>query len=209
MRLETRPNTGHWLKDKRPCILATAGVSTYMTETEPEKAADKPRSLRGWIGDMPRWKKLSVITATAVMVTGVVLMIADPGTTAAEGGAAGAALQSNLADGQPDSATTAPEPAARGVFRLGFSFISGFALGSFLRAAVRIASIALGFWLAMTIGLAYFELVTVNWEGVDSLWSHFVANIESEWGSFRTFITGSLPAAGLVTVGFAMGIKRH
>ncbi|MEP7247992.1 MAG: FUN14 domain-containing protein [Gammaproteobacteria bacterium] len=138
-------------------------------------------------------------------------MVIDPGAaahppgTAPSGtgggpGSGGSSLQTSLLPDQPGGGTTsgetASEPTARGVFRLGFSFIAGFCLGSFIRATLRIAAIAVGFWLAMTLILAYYGLVDVNWHSIDELWNHFVANVEAEWSNFQTFITGSLPAAG-------------
>ena len=189
-----------------------------MAETEtastPIRTAPAQRSFREWLRDMPRWKKLSLLTATGLVATGAVLMFVAPGETAHVTTGAGSPLQSGLQPDLPNSGGTATpaaaeEPAAKGVFRLGFSFIAGFALGSFVRATLRIASIALGFWLAATLVLSYYGLVQVNWQGIDELWSRFCSNIESEWANFRTFATGSLPAAGLVTAGFLIGVKRH
>lgn len=188
------------------------------TETTPTPAPTAPaqRSFREWLRDMPRWKKVSLLTAGALVVTGAVLMVVSPAEAqhATNAAGPGSPLQSTLLPDQPTAPGTTPtaaaeEPAAKGVFRLGFSFIAGFALGSFVRATLRIASIALGFWLAATLVLSYYGLVEVNWHGIDELWSRFCTNIESEWANFRTFATGSLPAAGLVTAGFVIGVKRH
>ncbi|MCA8977679.1 MAG: FUN14 domain-containing protein [Planctomycetes bacterium] len=199
-----------------------------MTESAEESAPTTARTFRGWIAEMPRWKKISLLAAGALVATGAVMMMLDPGSSAPADAGAGlgspggpgtrnSALETSLLPGQPGTGPTssttqeaaADEPAAKGVFRLGFSFIAGFCLGSFVRATLKIVSIAFGFWLAMTIALSYYGLVEVNWEGIDSLWNHFAANVQSEWSSFQSFITGSLPAAGLVATGFAIGIKRH
>lgn len=177
------------------------------------------RSFRQWVADMPRWKKVSVLVAGGILVTGAVLMVLDPGTGEAAAPAGGGSSSNKLLEStlQPDQrngsgAGTAPaadEPAAKGIFRLGFSFLAGFALGSFVRATLRFAAIAVGFWLAMTLVLSYYGLVEVNWHGIDDLWNRFMANLESEWGNFQTFVTGSLPAAALVATGFFVGVKRH
>jgi len=164
---------------------------------------------------MPRWKKVSLLVAGGLVVTGAVLMVVDPGgaTAPAGTGTGSGALQSSFIEGQPGSGTsgtaTAQEPAAKGIFRLGFSFIAGFCLGAFVRAMVKIASIAIGFWIAMTLVLSYFDLVAVQWDQIQSLWDSFAANVEHEWQNFQDFITGSLPAAGLVATGFFVGVKRH
>lgn len=184
------------------------------------KTRSEPRTLRGWLRDMPRWKKISLLAAGGILVTGAVLWIVDPGGAAqpAAGGSdttSGSGLRTALAPNQPGGGTTSTasaegqEPAAKGIFRLGFSFIAGFALGSFVRVTIRFAAIALGFWLAATLLLSYYGLVEVNWQGIDELWNSFLGNIESEWSSFQGFITGSLPAAALVATGFFVGFKRH
>jgi uncharacterized membrane protein (Fun14 family) len=182
-----------------------------------------PRTLLQWLRDMPRWEKVSLLLATGALVGGALLMaLGDGGADTA--GPASATGQTGLTSGflptpgggqTPGSggagtgAQGAEEPAARGVFRLGFSFIAGFCLGAFLRATMKVASIAIGFWLAMTLLLSYFGLVVVDWTAIDSLWSRFATNVESEWGNFQRFMTGSLPAAGLATAGLAIGLKRH
>lgn len=191
-----------------------------MSDTIEAPGTETARTFRGWIADMPRWKKLSLFAAGALVITGGVLMLTGGDAAPASGagvdnGAGNPLAGNNLVPG--GTGTTNPpleqpvteEPAARGVFRLGFSFIAGFCLGAFVRATLKIASIALGFWLAMTVALSYYGLVDVNWQGLDELWLRFTSNVESEWGSFQRFITGSLPAAGLVAGGFAIGLKRH
>ncbi|MCA8949898.1 MAG: FUN14 domain-containing protein [Planctomycetes bacterium] len=192
---------------------------TEESPPEPRRASPPPRNFRQWVGDMPRWKKIAVIVAGGVLATGAVLMVVGPGageaaTPAGGGSGSGGLLQSTLQPDQPGGGTgtgnaTGGEPAAKGIFRLGFSFLAGFALGSFVRATLRFAAIAVGFWLAMTLVLSYYGLVEVNWQGIDDAWNHFMTNLESEWSSFQTFVTGSLPAAALVATGFFVGVKRH
>jgi len=162
---------------------------------------------------MPTWKKAALgVAVSMLLVGGIFGMLPESGVDSASGGASG--LQANLlptGQGQstPPAAASTEEPAARGIFRLGFSFLAGFCLGSFLRATMRLASIAIGFWLAMTLILSYYGLVVVDWQAIDGLWNRFLGNIESEWGDFQRFVTGSLPAAGLAVAGVATGLKRH
>lgn len=175
------------------------------------------RTFVAWLRAMPRWKMISLCAATAMLGLGAVLMVVAPDAAPAPGSGSGAGtgLQATLVQGQPQTPGTgtttaaAAEPAAKGVFRLGFSFIAGFCLGSFVRATLKIASIAFGFWLAMTLVLSYYGLVNVDWNAIDSVWNRFCTNVESEWGNFQTFMTGSLPAAGLAATGLAIGLKRH
>lgn len=151
---------------------------------------------------MPAWKWAILVLAIGAMAAGAFL---HQSTSAA--GVAG--TSASLLDGTTNDGGADTSPAAKGVFRLGFSFVAGFCLGSFVRAALRTAAIAFGFWLALTFVLAYFGLVTVDWNAIDSLWDRFTANVAAEWTDFRTFVTGSLPAAGLATTGIVVGLKRH
>ncbi len=186
-------------------------------DPQPRTAAADQRSLWQWIVDMPTWKKVAVGAALATVVVGGVttLIAGDPAPAA--GGAdttgPGGALAVGLLPDQPTGGTTgtapAAEPAAKGVFRLGFSFVAGFCIGSFVRATLKVAAIAFGFWLVFTMALNYFGVLEVNWQGIDALWNRFAAAVEQEWSSFQTFMTGSLPAAGLAVTGLAVGLKRH
>ena len=177
------------------------------------------RSFGAWLREMPRWKKVSVGVALTMVVVAGVLTLTSTGDAggAATGGAApdGTGLRTALIDG-PTSGTggsagaaTTEEPASKGFFRLGFSFLAGFCIGSFLRATLKIAAIAVGFWLVMTFALSYMGIVDVDWQAMDDLWSRFAGNIENEWGSFQSFMLGSLPATGLGITGLAVGLKRH
>lgn len=169
------------------------------------------RGFGGWLRDMPRWKKVALGVGLATVAISAVWAIgSDAGTGTGSSGQAG--LASGLTagtTGRTGEPAVVDEPAAKGVFRLGFSFVAGFCLGSFVRATLRIAAIAFGFWLAMTFVLAWYGLVVVDWNAISSVWDRFTSNVANEWGDFQRFVTGSLPAAGLAATGLAIGLKRH
>jgi uncharacterized membrane protein (Fun14 family) len=164
---------------------------------------------------MPRWQKVLTGTALVAAVGGGIwtLLIGDPTPATSGGGENLTGLSANLIPEQQRTGSGAEiattEPASKGVFRLGFSFLAGFSIGTFLRAVLKLAAIVLGFWLLVTFLLAYAGLLTVEWDQIDSLWTQFTGNIESEWGDFQTFMLGSLPATGLAAAGFAIGLKRR
>ena len=194
-------------------------MSTDPKSTSPKAANQRPSA--GWWRDMPRWKKVLVGTALLATVAGGVMMLFDTGGAGGTGGGAGGggagalgAGGGNLLPGQPRSglpsaATAGEEASSRGIFRLGFSFIAGFCLGTFVRSTLKLAAIAVGFWLFLTFVLSYYGLVHVDWQAIDGLWSRFAGNVEQEWGNFQRFITGSLPAAGLAGLGIFAGLKRR
>jgi uncharacterized membrane protein (Fun14 family) len=191
-----------------------------MSEPPAPTASPSDGGFRAWSASLPRWKKITLIADVAFVVVAGAVSLATTGSLGSSGGAApppggGPMLGPssslvNGAGGGSGAGGTAPaaEPASKGVFRLGFSFLAGFCIGAFVRAALKVAAIAFGFWLLATMALSYFDVLTVDWTAISSLWDRFAANVEREWGSFQTFVTGSLPAAGLAVTGLALGLKR-
>jgi len=190
-------------------------VEPDATEAPEPRAPAAPRTFGSWLRDMPRWKKIAVGTAILFVAVGGVWSL-TAGVPPAPGGTTPTGLSAALVDSQTGAggagvgtAAAPEEPTSKGVFRLGFSFLAGFCVGSFIRATLKIAAIAFGFWLVMTFALAYYGLVVVDWSAIDALWNRFVANVESEWGNFSRFMLGSLPATGLGATGLAIGLRRH
>ena len=173
------------------------------------------RNFGTWLREMPRWKKITTgIALTATIAGGTLtLLTGDPTPTDTVTGNMSGLNATLIAEqggaGTESSATAAAEPASKGIFRLGFSFIAGFSIGTFLRAVLKLAAIVLSFWLVVTFLLTYAELMTVEWDQIDALWNQFVGSIEGEWGNFQALMLGSLPATGLAATGFVIGLRRH
>ena len=173
------------------------------------------RNFGTWLREMPRWKKITTGTALTATIAGgiLTLLTGDPTPTDTVTGNMSGLNATLIAEqggiGTESSETAAGEPASKGIFRLGFSFIAGFSIGTFLRAVLKLAAIVLGFWLVVTFLLTYAELMTVEWDQIDALWNQFVGSIEGEWGNFQAFMLGSLPATGLAATGFVIGLRRH
>jgi len=183
------------------------------------------RSFGRWLSDQPRWEKIALgVASVAVVGGGVWTLVAGdvaPTPEVAGGGvgdAGSSALGAGLVPNQPSGGTgnetgqvaaAEGEPASKGIFRLGFSFIAGFCVGIFVRSVLKLAAIAVGFWIVMTSLLSYADLVVVDWQAINDLWPRFMSTVESEWGNFQTFMLGSLPATGLAVTGLAVGFKRR
>lgn len=186
-----------------------------LTELAPATTSTFPRrSFREWLREMPRWKKAAVGLALATAATGGLMTLLNGDPTPAIGSADDmsglrASLIEDASQGSNSTEGTQTEPASKGLFRIGFSFLAGFSIGTFLRAVLKLAVIVLGFWLLTTFLLAYAGLMTVEWDQIDSLWNQFTNSIQSEWGDFQSFMLGSLPAAGLAATGLIIGLKRH
>lgn len=186
-----------------------------VTELVPATTStNRRRSCREWLREMPKSKKVAVGLALATATTGglMSLLNGDP-TPVIDSPGDMSGLRASLMEGAPQgsnsTAEAQTEPASKGLFRIGFSFLAGFSIGTFLRAVLKLAMIVLGFWLLTTFLLAYAGLMTVEWDQIDALWNQFTESIQGEWGGFQSFMLGSLPAAGLAATGLIIGLKRH
>ena len=194
------------------------------TEPSPDAPTEERRSLSTWLRSLPTWEKVALSAAVlAVAVGGAMTLVTgdspDPSaTTGATGGSSTSALGAGLVpegtgvggSRSVGGGTAADgEPTSKGVFRLGFSFLAGFCMGVFLRAVLKLAAIAVGFWLVMTFALSYAGLVVVDWNAIDALWTNFAGAVETEWGSFQGFMLGSLPATGLAVTGLTLDLRRR
>lgn len=194
-----------------------------------EASEGQPRAPRGFVDHLrgqPRWKIVALCLAGLCAVGGGLFWLAagDAPPPVAGGSGGSSALLPNGAGSSflpggsgtgtgggsgGGGAATAEEPAAKGVFRLGFSFVAGFCIGAFVRSALKIAAIAVGFCLVVVVLLENSGFLTVEWQAIDTAWNGFWARVGEEWSSFERFLTGRLPAAGLATFGLVTGFRRR
>lgn len=173
---------------------------------------------------LPRWKKGLLIGATVLVAIGLALLPFQSGreelAMTQQGAGQGETLQGpggQLVPGNPGEAAGGAEETAQGAaqanlspafLKMGFSFLAAFAVGLAFRSFLKLALIFVGLQLIALFGLSYVEWVTVNWQTMASAFDHFAANVKEEAASFQTFVTGSLPQAGLATLGLVAGFKK-
>ncbi|MDX9911951.1 MAG: FUN14 domain-containing protein [Phycisphaerales bacterium] len=117
--------------------------------------------------------------------------------------------QSVPAEGEAGAASNGAEHAiSPAIFRLGFSFIAGFAVAYALRAFVKMTLIVLGAGVLLVAGLQYAGLVSVDWGAIASRWDGVSAWVHDNTRSFLGFLTGQLPSAASGVAGLAMGFRR-
>ncbi len=191
------------------------------------KDADAPRPDSA---PMPRWKKILLITAGVLVAVGLALLPfgsggdlstsqGSAGIQGVPGGAAGSQFtQGGFGDGQqqldengnPIVAGAAESGDLSPVFlKLGFSFFVGFAIGYAFRQFLKLALIFVGLQLILLFGLTALGWVTVEWEIMADAWDGFIAQLGGQLESFRSFIAGGLPQAGLASLGLFTGFKRN
>lgn len=176
-----------------------------------QMSARQGPGLWGWVGNLPVWEKVALALALAAVAGGGVAALVTGEPAVAQGeDALGADLAttgvSALSTDAPDSSSV---EVSVGVLRLGMSFLAGFCIGLFLRAVLKLAAVAVGFWLVMTSALSYAGLISIDWDAVGDLWASLADLFETEWRDFQAFMFGSLPATGLAIGGFAVGFRRR
>lgn len=193
--------------------------SAVVTGSARAGSAARKSGLRArWVAT-PGWERCLLGVAVIAAVGGGVwtLMGGESPAHSSVAGAPGALGTTLVSEGtvagtggdDPGVESFVAEPTSKGVFRLGFSFVACFCIGLFVRTVLKLAAVAVGFWLVMTFALAQADLVTVDWQAINDLFEAFVARAEREVESFKGFVLGSLPAAGLGATGLVLGFRRR
>jgi uncharacterized membrane protein (Fun14 family) len=90
----------------------------------------------------------------------------------------------------------------------GFGLFIGFAIGFAMRAFLRLAIVIIGFYLLVLTMMAYAGWIDIHWNLMEGQFNHLLSALGGQFESFRTFLTGAIPASGLTMVGFAVGLRR-
>lgn len=185
----------------------------------------------GGIAGLPIWAwiaaALSVVTMAGGLAMPYVLPAPEPepapvrelaprssltGETAPSGFLPGGGT---LPDRPADEPGATDEPAesaddvwSPAIFRLGFSFFVGFAIAFAVRTFVKFSLIALGMFFLLLFGLQYAGFITVEWGLIEQRYNESQSWIASQFSSFKDFVTGELPSAGLFATGFIIGFRK-
>ena len=194
-----------------------------------DESKPKPTSDYTW----KPWKIVSIAVALLLVVAGGLINVASGGTEETPvasapagrtptGGSAlvpGAAIlpgggPSSTPDGEPP-AEAAPEPAADdnplspAMLRGGLSFFVGLAVAFALRSFLKIGLFFLGLWLITLFLLAQAGWVEIHWDLMDDSFARMTSRVGEQFESMRTFITGSLPSAGMAGLGLVTGLRKR
>ena len=192
--------------------------------SDPAREGESARAFR-W-GQPPRWSKILLAVAAVMMLVGAGLELSggdgdagsrgSAGVETVDGGAPPNTLVAGGGESDPGTATVG-EPAegeAQGslspfFLKGGFGFFLGFAMGYALRAFFKLALLVCGVFALGLTALAYTGLVEIDWTTMGGYFDAFVERVRAEAGDFRTFLTGSLPSAGMAALGLVAGFRRR
>ena len=92
--------------------------------------------------------------------------------------------------------------------RGGFSMFVGFAIGYAIRAFLRLATIIVGAYFLVLTLMAWAGWVEIHWSVIEGQFDQMVSNLETQFASFKAFLMGSIPSAGLGAAGLASGLRQ-
>ena len=84
----------------------------------------------------------------------------------------------------------------------------GFAIGYAIRAFLRLATIIVGIYFLILTLMAWAGWVEIHWGVIEGQFDQMVANLETQFASFKAFLMGSIPSAGLGAAGLASGLRQ-
>lgn len=167
---------------------------------------------------MPRWKKLAIAGGVAMFVIAGVCLAAEggsPGPELSKGTGGVGELSTSLVGNKPGQPGATASPTGTGdiawseaFFRYGFSFFIGFGVGYAVRAFLKLTMLFVGLVALAIFLLQYGGFVTVQWDALDKSFETLMSSAKQQLSAFRSFITGSLPNAGLGALGLYAGFRK-
>lgn len=94
--------------------------------------------------------------------------------------------------------------------QLALGTLLGIAVGFTLKKALKLALIVVGIFLLIGLALQHFDIITINWEAIETLYNRTV----QQSGGLLAIATGwarsvgaLIPVAGSFVVGFFIGLR--
>ena len=166
------------------------------------------------------WKKVAFALALVVGLVGVGMTQMGGDEVAPAAGASGdpAVMPNALGVGPLGGGTggtlgtgAQEEPSPWGPFFMkgGLSFAVAFAAGYALRTFLKMTIVLFGLVALAIFGLQKLGVIgEIDWTKAQGYWDSLTANVGQQFESFKTFLTGSVPSAGMGTLGLISGFRR-
>ena len=122
----------------------------------------------------------------------------------------------------PSNSTQAPQPSGQAgqaepsfsedlspaLFALGLSFVAAFCVAYALRAALKLALIAIGLGVLAVLALNHTGMISINWSVAQGWYGQLGPWLSQQTASLRQFVTGYLPSSASATAGLVAGFTR-
>ncbi|MCC5785580.1 MAG: FUN14 domain-containing protein [Phycisphaerales bacterium] len=191
------------------------------------KPAASAESATASAAAMPMWKIITLVVSGIVAASGLGLMVYSgvtaperPAATAPEGPGELDPGASGFLPGQPRPTDPGADPDpvdeedrwlddySPAIFRLGFAFFVGFALGYALKTFMKIVVIIAGVLLFTLLGLEHMEWISVNWDEVRGGYDSAAGWAQAQFASFGDFVKGAVPSTASAIGGLAVALKK-
>jgi uncharacterized membrane protein (Fun14 family) len=113
-----------------------------------------------------------------------------------------------------ETAVPAPADGESGIsyspamLRGGISFFAAFALAFAFRSFLKLALILVGIWFGVMFYLSWLGWIEVRWDVMDAAFQSMASGLGDQFQSVQSFVTGSLPSAGMAGLGLYTGFRR-
>jgi uncharacterized membrane protein (Fun14 family) len=192
--------------------------------SDADRRASRPGSDGAKRKEFPRWKKVLLTVAGFLLVAGGALQVfaLTRGDKGPEGGkvvsdhknltglepGAGFLERGDRPDPPAAEEKTSLEEWSPALMKGGLSFILGFCIGYAVRTFFKVSAVVIGLVALAIFGLSYAGVLNVDWQQIQQGFDRVVAAVKEQASGFQSFITGSLPSAGLAAMGIFTGFKK-
>jgi uncharacterized membrane protein (Fun14 family) len=163
------------------------------------------------------WNLWSVRLAILLTALGLGLWIYSAATASSRdesssSSRSGLAAEMDSTDGEGGAVKTsdsrAIDDAAPATFRLGASFLGGFALAFLMKKFIKTTVIVLGLAAVAFFLLRRQGVVTLPWDQIEDSVSEGASWLRAQAGSIRDFLTGYLPSSAAAVFGGFVGFRK-
>ncbi|MCD6339581.1 MAG: hypothetical protein J7M29_09420 [Verrucomicrobia bacterium] len=111
---------------------------------------------------------------------------------------------------EPSKEPARTDPALAPFFvKGGFGMLIGFAIGYAIRLFMRLTLFVVGVYFLILTMMAYAGWVEIHWAEMFADFRSLFGGLSQQFASFRHFLNGSIPSAGLTALGFYIGARRR
>jgi len=158
------------------------------------------------------WQLLSVRIAIAVTLLGAGMWAYALATAsrqaAVPGGGAGATSLTPGDRSAPPEGERTVDSAGPATLKVGLSFLGGFTIAYLMRKFLRWSLLIVAVIVGVTYVLRKTGVVELPWDQIKGGVESGASWLESQAGSVKTLLTGSLPSAAAALVGAVIGFLR-